>query len=984
MQRGKPILSAKDSMKILRYVLIVTIVSILAATVLSLWAFGASEPMPAAESDESDAPVTIVDGVCTVENATQLIWIFQNIGIKTFPASTTIVLANDIDVEGKLPTMKKEFTGTFDGNGKTISGITNPLFASFNGKAKNLTLRGKVDVTAADDEKTATKATSFALTMTNATLENIISYVDVQAKGGLITVGGLVGTATGGCTLTNCRYYGEFSLEWNADKGNVAVGGIIGNIDPDGQKANLDGCWFGGKMTVSGGFNKKEIAIGGIIGRTDFGTAVQNNKSAVNLKNCVNIGEITSTITAGVDYAGGIFGLNGSYLNTIEHCSNKGNVKAVKNAGGILGGITDSTKVINCTNFGEMTAANVGEFCGVGVDANFTMFSSYDFSKSDNKACSTNFTSNSSHMSDATTLESSFTLGGVEYEKYNVATVEKVSGLTVTTLKTHKMFEAFTSIRDDGATQAFRFVIIGNFTCPSNSVTVSIRFLDFNETVIKKYDGILATENGDLDQYLAVTAGGENYFAADGYALFGCVITGVPYGAWDSAVLTITDTKTGEEYLEPVKLQGDRETLTIESLPDLSVLGTVSPIYNCGPGLMSDEKGTTEEDSFLTVISNTTKEKFEAYVDGLTAAGFTFVSKNTVDGDNYYTYSKFGRLLYLYFNARISEIRVIADNSSDALSKISYNYVAKEGEQAQFYQYSINYASHDKEGYDPVDYKEGDGMDCGMMYMIKTADNKIIMIDGGHSSQLSATARKALVNYMREITGTPEKEKVTIAAWYFTHPHGDHVAAARDFLSSQRAAINLESVIFNFPSYQNESLSGDYDGNTFTLKSTINQYYPDVLYHKLHTGEKLSIGGVDMEIVYTHEDAVSTEGKTRLWEMNSASTVMKITIDNKTFMMLGDVYTAGANVIAPMHSKSYLKSDVLQVAHHGYNDMGTLYMRIGAPIALFPNAMTAKDHSTYKTVMGFAKEAYFAHKWTYRFTVENGEIKVTEVPRYDQ
>ena len=100
--------------------------------------------------------------------------------------------------------------------------------------------------------------------------------------------------------------------------------------------------------------------------------------------------------------------------------------------------------------------------------------------------------------------------------------------------------------------------------------------------------------------------------------------------------------------------------------------------------------------------------------------------------------------------------------------------------------------------------------------------------------------------------------------------------------------------------------------------------------------------------------------------------------------MLGDVYHMGANTMLKMHSKDYLKSDVLQVAHHGYNDMANLYKVIGAQIALFPNAMTAKDGSTYKTVMAFAKEAYFAHKWTYRLTVENGAIKITEVKRYDQ
>ena len=86
--------------------------------------------------------------------------------------------------------------------------------------------------------------------------------------------------------------------------------------------------------------------------------------------------------------------------------------------------------------------------------------------------------------------------------------------------------------------------------------------------------------------------------------MFGCVITDVPKGVWGEVELTVTDTANGTEYLEPVKIDGYKEYLKIESLPDLSALGTVSEAYNCGPGLMSDQGGYTEEDSFLKVISN--------------------------------------------------------------------------------------------------------------------------------------------------------------------------------------------------------------------------------------------------------------------------------------------------------------------------------------------------------------------------------------------
>lgn len=939
----------------LRITLVAIIIAVVATVALSFAAFGENEGADA-------AVITPVDGVYTVENASQLIWLLDNMGSKSV-ASSTIVLANDIDVDGKLVTAKKTFSGVLDGNGKTISGVTSTLFTQFNGTAMDLTLRGKSGIPA--------QTASFAKKMSAATLTNVVSYVDVQSLEADMQVGGLVAYAEGKTTLTDCAYNGTLTLDWK--QANLSVGGAIGYTKPD-KAMVIDGFVFGGKMTISGGVASKKACAGGVLGQSDSGS--------VTLKNCVSKGEIISTVTAGDDYLGGIFGLCEDTQKTIEYCSNMSTVKAVKNAGGILGAITANTKIVSCTNHTDVTAAKAGSFCGNGNKANFTCFSSYDFAKTSNKFCSTSFTSNSSLAADAITLEKTFTLGGKDYAIYNIGTIDKATGLPIRTMKTHTMFEAYVSVREDGDnTQALRFMLLTNCTCTSKSVTVKVEFKDFGGKVIKAFNGILGGENSNMDLYAAVTASGENYFAADGCALFGCVITNVPVGGWDTAELTVIDTKTGEEYLAPVTLDGYSELLTMEALPDLSVLGTVSEVYNCGPGLMSDKEGPTEEDTYMTVVSNTSKEKFEAYVKGLEAAGFTFISKNTVDGDDYYSYSKNNRLLYIYYTSRVNEIRVICDNSSDSLAKISYDYVPKEGEQVQFYQYSINYSGHDQEGYDPVKYSEGGLMDCGMFYMLKTADNKIIMIDGGHSGQLSATAKKYLINYMHEITGIPAKEKITIAAYYITHAHGDHVAVARDFLNSYYNQIELESVIFNFPLYSN--IDG-YDDNTFGLKEAIQNRYPNTKYHKLHTGEVVSLGGVDIEVVYTHEDAVSAKGRTELGEFNSSSTVTKFKFDNKSVMMLGDVYHTGANVILKMHSKEYLKSDVLQVAHHGYNDMANLYKAIGAPIALFPNAMTAMGHSTYKTVMAFSKEAYFAHKWTYRLTVENGAIKITEVKRYDQ
>ena len=168
----------------LRFTVMAIVIAILATVLFSLTVFG-----------EGTAEITPVEDVYTVENAEQLIWLFENLGSKAVPGSITIKLANDIDVDGKLPMTQKTFTGLFDGNGKTISGISNPLFLQFNGTAKNLTIRGKIDATAEQGTEKTPKSASFALNTFEATLTNIVSYVDINVKEDVFYAGGLVGTA---------------------------------------------------------------------------------------------------------------------------------------------------------------------------------------------------------------------------------------------------------------------------------------------------------------------------------------------------------------------------------------------------------------------------------------------------------------------------------------------------------------------------------------------------------------------------------------------------------------------------------------------------------------------------------------------------------------------------------------------------------------------------------------------------------------------
>ncbi len=447
-------------------------------------------------------------------------------------------------------------------------------------------------------------------------------------------------------------------------------------------------------------------------------------------------------------------------------------------------------------------------------------------------------------------------------------------------------------------------------------------------------------------------------------------------GAVNKAV-TRSNHKTGKQF-------------TPGMMPDLSVLGKVSAAtYNAGPGLANDSASVTLEDALMKVITNTTAKRLAAYTQTLEKEGYKPLNRNTLDGDTYYTYEKDGTLFYLYHTSHVGETRVIVDNCSDPLSKLANAYTPKAGDTAELYQYSLNYDLANHEGYDPVVYTEKGSANCGMCYIIKLPDNSVIMVDGAIKQQSTEKSRAGLVNFLKEITHTPKGGKVKVAMWYFTHAHDDHLRMAADILDEYSDEIDLVSVAHNFTSYH--QVRGGYDDDTFFLKDVINARYPNVLFHKLHTGEVFTMAGVKIEVVYTHEDATTAEAASEVEDYNSASTVLKITMDGQKIMMLGDISELAESVIAAMHSTGYMRSDAVQATHHCFNYLYVLYPMINAKIALFPQSMfnlkdpgnCASNLYKYRLVMEYADEEYFAHKYTYKFTVVNGKLTAKALPRYD-
>ena len=203
-------------------------------------------------------------------------------------------LENDIVLSGaftQIGSRTKVFSGVFDGNGKTISGMTLEgntflgMFAVLKGATvKNFTLEGIVV-----GERGVNGLLAGQL-QTGTTVENVT--VKGSVSGGGSDVGGIAGdtvkTGDGNVVVKNCVNYAEITVTM-AKPGDVgAAGGIIG-ATAAGLETLVINCSNYGKVSTTSTFG------GGIIGLLRVVSGNKNYK----VSGCYNYGDISGAIQVG-------------------------------------------------------------------------------------------------------------------------------------------------------------------------------------------------------------------------------------------------------------------------------------------------------------------------------------------------------------------------------------------------------------------------------------------------------------------------------------------------------------------------------------------------------------------------------------------------------------------------------------------------------------------------------------------------------------
>ncbi|MBP3395955.1 MAG: hypothetical protein J6L87_02160 [Clostridia bacterium] len=328
-------------------------------------------------------------------------------------------------------------------------------------------------------------------------------------------------------------------------------------------------------------------------------------------------------------------------------------------------------------------------------------------------------------------------------------------------------------------------------------------------------------------------------------------------------------------------------------------------------------------------------EAFNRYCGGMADKGYTLLQENTLEGSIFRLYRNDSKGILLY-TAYADYKHAFTEGVTmyDKCIRVVTADVSKEGNQ-----FSEDILTPQYDTYTKVtdtrltaarlDY-EGASLTVsrgGNLYIMQLEDGSFIVQDGGISVSGSvARIYQVLADLYRQAFGfsPSQTNPIVISAWYMSHGHGDHTGNFLALCRDYGKTIKLERLIANNPSDLESYNCLDPNLHVRNNLATIANYTQGkTQYLKVHTGMKLYLANVEIEVLYTHEDIYPVTFE----RFNNSSTVLRTVIHNTdgsghvqgkdtSVLWLGDLQTRGSACLRAMFG-DYMQSDMVQIAHHG-------------------------------------------------------------------
>lgn len=322
--------------------------------------------------------------------------------------------------------------------------------------------------------------------------------------------------------------------------------------------------------------------------------------------------------------------------------------------------------------------------------------------------------------------------------------------------------------------------------------------------------------------------------------------------------------------------------------------------------------------SRLYIAEDATLDDFEKYAASLDQAGFTFYTENQIGDNHFYTFITAAQIVTVMYMSGFEEVRVTIDNRGE------FDLPALEtaNEYVTVTEPSYTVIANGQTGYPG-----------GMGYVYKLSDGTFFIVDGGITNEGSGNRGiwKWMLNTLKSLADDPDN--IVISGWLLTHIHNDHMGGFMDMSQYEECleAITIKQVIYNQPSDDWMNTAGITHRINW-VPDSIDRWKPETVV-KAHPGQEFFFADLKLTILATQDIVIPASMKSH----NNACVVSSVEFQGKSALYLADS-EGNENASLVKNYGDNLKTDILQLSHHGYNntDADALYEIASPTIVLWP------------------------------------------------
>lgn len=213
----------------------------------------------------------------------------------------------------------------------------------------------------------------------------------------------------------------------------------------------------------------------------------------------------------------------------------------------------------------------------------------------------------------------------------------------------------------------------------------------------------------------------------------------------------------------------------------------------------------------------------------------------------------------------------------------------------------------------------GDPMQQQEMCYVITTGTGLVIIDGGYSYE---TPR------LREIIS---RYGNSVEAWILTHYHPDHITAFMD-IAEDPQGIEIHHIY----TVEQADLALMQEKASWDDFSALERFHSLEIsgIEYLHRGDELDLLGLKMEVLNAYDSSLDTMTNDL---MNDSSLVFRLTGTEDSFLFCADAGVGLTDFLTAEYGEN-LKSDYVQMGHHGFGGLGESFYRLVAPRAAFFDA----------------------------------------------